>query len=33
MIFSEILLPKEDEEVKGDFDNPADFEFAYEIGI
>lgn len=26
-------LPKEDEEVKGDFDNPADFEFAYEIGI
>lgn len=26
-------LPKEDEEVKGDFDNPAEFEFAYEIGI
>jgi trigger factor len=26
-------LPKEDEEVKGDFENPADFEFAYEIGI
>lgn len=26
-------LPKEDEEVKGDFDNPSDFEFAYEIGI
>jgi trigger factor len=26
-------LPKEDEEVKGDFDNPTDFEFAYEIGI
>ncbi|MBK7130007.1 MAG: trigger factor [Crocinitomicaceae bacterium] len=26
-------LPKQDEEVKGDFDNPADFEFAYEIGI
>lgn len=26
-------LPKEDEEVIGDFDNPADFEFAYEIGI
>ena len=26
-------IPKEDEEVKGDFDNPAEFEFAYEIGI
>ncbi|MBD3638092.1 MAG: trigger factor [Crocinitomicaceae bacterium] len=26
-------IPKEDEEVKGDFDNPTDFEFAYEIGI
>jgi len=26
-------LPKQDEEVKGDFDNPADFEFSYEIGI
>lgn len=26
-------LPKEDEEVKGDFENPADFEFAYEIGL
>ncbi|OIQ36196.1 MAG: trigger factor [Crocinitomix sp. MedPE-SWsnd] len=26
-------LPKEDEEVKGDFENPTDFEFAYEIGI
>ncbi|MCH2233498.1 MAG: trigger factor [Crocinitomicaceae bacterium] len=26
-------LPKENEEVKGDFDNPADFEFVYEIGI
>ncbi len=26
-------LPKEDEEVVGDFNNPADFEFAYEIGI
>lgn len=26
-------LPKEDEEVKGDFENPADFEFAYEIGV
>lgn len=26
-------IPKSDEEVKGDFDNPADFEFAYEIGI
>ena len=26
-------LPKEDEEVKGDFDNPSDFEFAYEIGL
>ena len=26
-------LPKEDEEVKGDFNNPTEFEFAYEIGI
>ncbi|NOQ75792.1 MAG: trigger factor [Crocinitomix sp.] len=26
-------LPKADEEVKGDFINPAEFEFAYEIGI
>ena len=26
-------LPKEDEEVKGDFDNPSEFEFAYDIGI
>ena len=26
-------IPKEDEEVKGDFDNPAEFEFAYEIGL
>lgn len=26
-------LPKNDEEVKGDFDNPSDFEFAYEIGL
>lgn len=26
-------IPKENEEVKGDFDNPTDFEFAYEIGI
>ncbi|UKN00393.1 trigger factor [Paracrocinitomix mangrovi] len=26
-------LPKEDEEVKGDFDNPTEFEFVYEIGI
>jgi trigger factor len=26
-------LPKEDEEVKGDFANPAEFEFAYEIGM
>lgn len=26
-------LPKEGEDVKGDFDNPADFEFTYEIGI
>jgi trigger factor len=26
-------IPKEDEEVKGDFDNPSDFEFAYEIGM
>ena len=26
-------LPKEDEEVKGDFENPSDFEFAYDIGI
>jgi trigger factor len=26
-------LPKHDEQVKGDFNNPSDFEFAYEIGI
>ena len=26
-------LPKADEEVKGDFENPAEFEFAYEIGV
>lgn len=26
-------LPKHDEEVKGDFENPTDFEFVYEIGI
>lgn len=26
-------LPKADEEVKGDFTNPAEFEFAYEIGV
>ncbi len=26
-------LPKLDEEVKGDFDNPDTFEFAYEIGV
>src|SRR5690554_117677 len=26
-------LPKNDVEVKGDFDNPEDFEFTYEIGI
>lgn len=26
-------LPKNDEEVKGDFNNPAEFEFAYEIGL
>ncbi len=26
-------LPKEDEEVKGDWDNPSDFEFTYEIGL
>lgn len=26
-------LPKDDEEVKGDFDNPSDFEFAYEIAV
>ncbi len=26
-------LPKDDEEVKGDFNNPGTFEFAYEIGI
>lgn len=25
-------IPKEDTEVKGDFENPADFEFTYEIG-
>ena len=26
-------LPKEDEEVKGDFDQPDTFEFAYEVGV
>lgn len=26
-------LPKEDAEVKGDWDNPSDFEFTYEIGL
>lgn len=26
-------LPKSDEEVKGDFDNPDSFEFVYEIGV
>ena len=26
-------LPKDDEEVKGDFNNPSDFEFAYEIAL
>jgi len=26
-------LPKEDEAVKGDFENPGDFEFSYEIGM
>lgn len=26
-------LPKQDEDVKGDFNNPAEFEFAYEIGL
>ena len=26
-------LPKNDEEVKGDFNNPKEFEFAYEIGL
>ncbi len=26
-------LPKKDEEVKGDFSNPTEFEFAYEIGV
>lgn len=26
-------MPKEDEEVKGDFSNPEEFEFAYEIGM
>lgn len=26
-------LPKTDEEVKGDFNNPSDFVFAYEIGL
>lgn len=26
-------LPKNDEEVKGDFNNPTEFEFAYEIGL
>lgn len=26
-------LPKEDEEVKGDWDNPENFEFAYQIGL
>lgn len=26
-------LPKEDAEIKGDWDNPSDFEFKYEIGL
>ncbi|MDX1446560.1 trigger factor family protein, partial [Lishizhenia sp.] len=26
-------IPKNDAEVKGDFNNPADFEFTYEIGL
>ncbi|MEX1191903.1 MAG: trigger factor [Brumimicrobium sp.] len=26
-------IPKSDEEVKGDFDNPDTFEFAYEVGL
>jgi trigger factor len=26
-------LPKNDEDVKGDFNNPTEFEFAYEIGL
>jgi trigger factor len=26
-------IPKEDREVKGDFNNPGDFEFVYEIGL
>lgn len=26
-------IPKEDAEVKGDFNNPSDFEFIYEIGL
>ena len=26
-------LPKHDEQVKGDFANPTDFTFAYEIGL
>lgn len=26
-------IPKEDVEVKGDFNNPSDFEFTYEIGL
>lgn len=26
-------IPKDDMEVKGDFNNPGDFEFAYEIGL
>ncbi len=26
-------IPKEGEDFKGDFENPADFEFTYEIGL
>lgn len=26
-------IPKEDSEIKGDFNNPGDFEFVYEIGL